>query len=330
MVGSLTSVFGEIDDLQDALSADGVLGLVPAEPGRFCARLTQITLDGCRLTAGEEKLPRIAFIAVPATKLLVVLPIERTAPAFWAGTGFGSGEIVTIAGGERVHERTVGPRRWASIQVPERVLAQYGRVLTGTSFAVPPGLARWRPMPAAARALHTLYRTAIRKAEAGSGAFADAAAAHGLEQELLLALIHCLADGPAAEETQTALRHRRLMARFEDLLRQGVLRRVGKFREALGVSERLFRECCRANLGMGAAAYRRLVAMQQVHRALRLGDPAATSVAAIAARHGIRDAGRFAGNYRALYGELPSATLRRGRCGRIANLAMGRTRINSP
>ena len=63
---------------------------------------------------------------------------------------------------------------------------------------------------------------------------------------------------------------------------------------------------------MGPSGYRRLRAMQQVHRALRSGTADGISVSEIARRHGFNGLGRLAANYRALYGELPSATLRRG------------------
>jgi AraC family ethanolamine operon transcriptional activator len=62
---------------------------------------------------------------------------------------------------------------------------------------------------------------------------------------------------------------------------------------------------------MGPSEYARRWRMQQVHRALRSGTPGTASVSEVARRYGFRDPGRFATNYRAVYGELPSATLRR-------------------
>ena len=66
MPGSRASVFGEAEDFQAALSADGVAGLQVTGRGQLRARLTQVRLDGCRLAAVEEQQPRIAFVAVPA------------------------------------------------------------------------------------------------------------------------------------------------------------------------------------------------------------------------------------------------------------------------
>jgi len=62
---------------------------------------------------------------------------------------------------------------------------------------------------------------------------------------------------------------------------------------------------------MALNRYARLHRMQRVHGTLRGGNPKATKIAEVAERHGFRDPGRFASNYRAVYGELPSATLRR-------------------
>lgn len=78
----------------------------------------------------------------------------------------------------------------------------------------------------------------------------------------------------------------------------------------LRISQRLLRDCCRSHLGISPADYRRRRAMQQVNRELRSGNAATSTVAEIARRQGFKSLGRFAGDYRAVYGELPSDTLR--------------------
>jgi AraC-like DNA-binding protein len=80
---------------------------------------------------------------------------------------------------------------------------------------------------------------------------------------------------------------------------------------ALGVSKGMLREYCKKHLGMGPDRYRRLRGMQLAHRALRSGTEETSSVTAVARKYRFRDLGRFATNYRALYGERPSMTLRR-------------------
>ena len=74
---------------------------------------------------------------------------------------------------------------------------------------------------------------------------------------------------------------------------------------------------------MGPSEFIHRWRMQHVHRALRNGNPATARVSEIARRYRFRDPGRFATNYRAVYGELPSAILRRSLRG-IAELSLHR------
>jgi AraC-like DNA-binding protein len=325
MPGSRASVFGEAEDFQAALSADGVAALLVTGRGRFRARVTQIRLDRLRLAAVEETLPRIAFVAVPARMVLVSFPIDGGPSPVWGGIEIRNGEMITLGPGQRLDARTVGLSHWGAIQVPDQQLEGYGRALNGAGFAVPP-VARWRPPAAALRHLRQLHRAAIRMAEARAGALTDLQAAHGLEQQLFHALIECLSEG-AEEEMPAGRRHRDILARFEDLLIAEPFLRMADVSRALGVSDRLLRECCKKHLGIGPSSYRRLRAMQQVHRALRGGTPDAASVSEIGRRYGFSGLGRLAGNYRALYGELPSATLRRASHPGVTKLTPGRPRI---
>jgi AraC-like DNA-binding protein len=325
MPRTFTSVFSEPDDFEIAVSEEGVVGFLVTGRGQFQARLTQIALHRLRLAAGEEELSRVALITVPAGMVLVSLPIGGRPSPVWGGIEMQTGEIMTLGPGERVYARTGGACGWGAIQVPAEDLVQYGRALSGAEFVVPPA-ARWRPPAITGRNVRSLHRAAIRIAEARSTALIDIEAAHGLEQQLIHALVECLSAGPVEEETPATRRHRDIPARFEDLLQAEPFPQITEICAALGVSERMLRECCKKHLGMGPSRYRRLRRMQRVHSVLRSRDPPAASVVAVARRYGIRDLGRFAGDYRAMYGELPSATLQRGlRPG--PELALGRRRV---
>jgi AraC-like DNA-binding protein len=75
---------------------------------------------------------------------------------------------------------------------------------------------------------------------------------------------------------------------------------------------------------MGPTEYARRWRMQHVHRMLRNGNADAASISAVARRYGFRSLGNFAASYRALYGELPSVTLRRGLRGGAPPVTLGR------
>lgn len=323
MPGSVASVFSEAGDFELALREEGWRGQLVTGPGAFRARQTRIALDRLRLASAEEEAARIAFVAVPADAVLVWWPIAGDPAPLWGGKEMQPGEMLTLGPGQRAHTRTGGPCRWGAIRLPEDELLHYGRALCGGRFAVLPALAIWRPAPAPARRLIQLHRAAMRTAETRSAALADVEAAHGLEQQLVHALIECLSAGPVAGETSAARRHRDILAGFEDLLQAEPLASVSEICAALGVSERLLRGCCNEHLRMGPSRYLRLRRMQQVHRALRQENPDRVSISEIAERYGFRDLGRFAANYRAVYGELPSANLRRGPQG-VAQFSLGR------
>jgi AraC-like DNA-binding protein len=321
---TFTSVFSEPGDFQATLRTEGVVGFLVTGPGQFRARLTQITLHRLRLLAAEERLPRIAFVAVPADAVLVALPIGSEPPSIWGGIGMRTGEMITLGPGQPTHARTDGPCRWGAIRLPAEDMARYGRALSGAGFTVPQFVARWQPSLSACRDLRQLHRAAIRAAEIRSGPLIDGDAAHGLEQQLIHALVDCLAAGPVGEDI-SAQRHPELLARFEGLLQMQPVLCVAEICVALGVSDRNLRRCCEEQLGVSPSKYLRLYRMQQVHRALRSGNPDAASIAEVARRYGVCDLGRFAAAYRARYGELPSATLRR-RDG-VAELTLGRPRV---
>jgi AraC-like DNA-binding protein len=321
---TFTSVFGEPDDFRATLGAEGVVGFLVTGPGQFRARLTQITLHRLRLLAAEERLPRIAFVAVPADAVLVALPIGNEPSPIWGGIGMRSGEMITLGPGQRAHARTDGPCRWGAIRLPAQDMARYGRALSGAGFGVPRFVARWLPPPAARRELRYLHQAAIRAVEIRSGPLIDGEAAHGLEQQLIHALVDCFAAGPVGED-MSAHRHPELLARLDGLLEMQPFLRVTEICVALGVSDRDLRRGCEEQLGVSPSNYLRLYRMQQVHRALRSGNPDAASITEVARQYGVRDLGRFAATYRARYGELPSATLRR-RDG-VAELTLGRPRV---
>ena len=82
---------------------------------------------------------------------------------------------------------------------------------------------------------------------------------------------------------------------------------------AAGVSERRVRDAFNDCHGMSPTAYLRVAALREVRRKLLDGPFARDPVTRAASDFGFWHLSRFAGQYRALFGESPSETAARGR-----------------
>ena len=80
---------------------------------------------------------------------------------------------------------------------------------------------------------------------------------------------------------------------------------------ACGVSQRTLEHGFRELLGVTPAAYLRVHRMNLAHHALADADPRLHSVTEIALESGFSHPGRFSAEYRAMFGQLPSETLKK-------------------
>lgn len=101
---------------------------------------------------------------------------------------------------------------------------------------------------------------------------------------------------------------RRVMEHLEE--RNDGRPQVADLATAANVTERTLRTAFHEYYGVGPAGYLQLRRLHQVRRALRAADQDETMVAGVLPDHGVWEFGRFAGQYRRQFGELPSETLR--------------------
>ena len=80
---------------------------------------------------------------------------------------------------------------------------------------------------------------------------------------------------------------------------------------ALSIPERSLRGCCAEFLGMSPTRYHLLRRLNLARAGLQRSEFERQGVADVARRCGFAELGRFAAAYRAVFGELPSATWRR-------------------
>ncbi len=171
--------------------------------------------------------------------------------------------------------------------------------------------------------LHHLHRAAGDLATTAPDILVHPEVAKAIEDALVRAMIACLVSGPTAEDRPSSRQRVPVMRRFEEMLEAYPDRPLYlvEMCTKIGVSGRTLRLHCQEHLGMSPHRYLWLRRMHLARWALASADRA-TTVTEIAIDHGFGELGRFAVAYRRLFGEKPSATLRRPRDDRLPARAL--------
>jgi AraC-like DNA-binding protein len=312
MADSGTAVFANPDAYQAGIG-DASVKLIVTAGGDFNARLTWLNLRRLHVLRAYENLPRIAFISLPPAQAFISFRTVARPSFMYGGISLQLGDVVFHGCRERTHQRTNGESQWGLISLPPEQLAACGEALTGSKITQPIAGRALRPSRGARTGLLRLHSKVCRLAETSSKPIANPEVARALEQELLYALINCLAADSANINPKPSLHHADIMVRFEDALTAHRMPQlnVPTLCAAIGVPERTLRVCCAEFLGMSPSRYFLMRRLNMARSALQRADPASASVAGIARVHQFAELGRFAATYSAVFGELPSTTLQR-------------------
>ncbi len=126
-------------------------------------------------------------------------------------------------------------------------------------------------------------------------------------------MIRCLTDSARLETDRCFRNHTLVMAKLEDFVEMHTGRPLylSEICAAANASERTIHACCQEHIGMGPVRYLWLRRMHLARRALLMASEGGATVTSIALAHGFWELGRFSVAYRRLFGETPSASLRR-------------------
>jgi AraC family ethanolamine operon transcriptional activator len=213
-----------------------------------------------------------------------------------------------------VSRSTNAVSEWLSLSIPYHEIAAFTAALTGRDLTPPRSDALYArtPEPALQRLIRLSGR--IRRiTEHDATRLTRPAAKRALSGLIGQALTACLLDGRLEPDLAAAGRHRRIMARLEEIGETNVHAplTLAELCAALGVNARTLRLITHEYVGMGPTQYLRMHRLNRVRRALAVADPRRASIGDIAAEYGFWESGRFAAFYRATFGEAPTATLRR-------------------
>jgi AraC-like DNA-binding protein len=305
--------FVDPEQYQAAIRPSHVEILVPAR-GDFHADLKHVEFPRLWLQRANENLPRIVHATVTSDRPPVFfLTAANHAPLRHKGRNLAFGEIVVEGSGSAHHYRSEGLYSWATMSLTRHDLAAAGNALTGRELGASTVTEYLRPSRPLISRLLKLHHAVAQLADSAPELLEQAEPARALEQALLQAMISCLAQSAPDHIGRGVARHTTIIARFEEVLEANYGRplHLAEICAAVGASERTLRVSCMEHLGMGPVRYLWLRRMHLARRSLIQTAPGAATVTKIATANGFWELGRFAVEYGALFGEAPSASLRR-------------------
>jgi AraC-like DNA-binding protein len=290
------------------------LQVTVAARGSFEATLTRIRLDRLWMQRAHVSLPSVTHSAVAKDRAMIFLQFDPDqAPIVHSGVAVTPGEIVAYSSGSEHHYRTSAAYQCGGMSLSPEDLAEFGETLVGRELNTPATSRVLRPPANLMSRLLSLHKAAGDLAATAPDILAHPEVGKALEQQLVRAMIACLVDPETEERHRSTPLRLAAMQRFEQMLEEQQDRPlyVTDICAGIGVSDRTLRLHCQEHLGMSPHRYLWLRRMNLTRRVLTLADAATKTVTEIANDHGFGELGRFAVAYRKLFGEPPSATLRR-------------------
>jgi len=281
------------------------------ERGEFQAKLVQISLHRLVLRRAFDNLPRIAHSQNEMGQAAITFRTHPGPSLLRKGVELRLSNIVRRSEGESHFQKSEGFASFGSISLPIAQLESLGDSFVSYDLVPPKDSLSLTPPPDALARLQNLHAAAGQLAEHAPDVVAVPEAAHGLEQALIDAMVGCFGSGEVDADRSALRQHALVMRRFHRIVEEHPDKAlfIPEVCKAIGTSDRTLRECCQEQLGISPKRYLLARRMQLVKRALQESDAAAATVTSIATRYGFWELGRFAGEYKSLFGEVPSVTL---------------------
>jgi AraC family transcriptional regulator, ethanolamine operon transcriptional activator len=294
------------DAMANAMT-DGLRGeYLQLEAKPFSGSWTTLRFDRMVIQFGREDVATVRRLRVPADRAAFVVPIATTPLARWNARPIAPHQMVACMPGAECFAFDPGGTHFAIVSVPlGSPIAAAARDAYGSAG----GSTIITPAEAAAFELLRYLETAASLLDVVAD---EPPPMHGAcwAERLLLS---CLESASAGRSDADPSKARSLIVgRAEAFYRSHVGEPVSiaRLSTVVGVSERSLRNAFYDVYTTSPKRYLKLWQLHQVRRELRAAHSSVTDVATF---NGFYELGRFAGEYKALFGEVPSVTLHRAK-----------------
>jgi len=273
--------------------------------------LTSLILNNLSIQWGQAEAKAVVEGTPRAGGVSIFLPTRTPGGWCWNGRQFDELSLMVDVPGPDFCLTADTPRSWCGLYIPNQVLAD-------ASGDVTPVVGSKRGFFQVSRQRITRFRSIVGQLKAvvlGAPTVLESAAGQRAAVQKLLREVRNLLAAPCAAE-HTLGRHavpRTLIIRMAmDFVEQHDCEclTVEQLATAAGVSERTLRDAFLSYFGLPPVQYLNRRSLHQIRKALIAADPSMATVTEIATQFGVWQFGRMARDYRFLFGELPSETLR--------------------
>ena len=293
----------------------GEIEVIVTGSGTFRSSLTRVDLHKLWLQRCDEALPRIQHTSLLKGRTgIFFLADEKQGSIHHSAMGLGPDHLVFYSPESEHYSHSTSQCHWASMTLAPEQMAEAGHTLTGSDLMAHTQNRLVRPPAHLMARLRGLHDVVGQLAAAAPDVLAKDEVARALEEELVHVMVKCLTDDTSADTHRARSTRLPVMLRLERIVKEnrGKPLYVTDVCATIGVTERTLRHHCMEHLGISPHRYLWLRRMHQARRALATADVPQTTVTNVATEHGFWELGRFSVAYRKLFGESPSATLRRG------------------
>lgn len=298
----LRQSFDELESLREHIEGWD-LDLVQLERGPFEGHLHQWQSGPLFLSRAKFGRKLLQRGASPDGGLTLAVPASNACGLRWRGQNVGNDQIMVFptngeldavsSSGFDVYTITFGVAAWPQCDASglgEKVTAQLGHACRCST-----------------ESMRQLRRVLRRSESSPDGPTAQ----EWMTIQVLALEAVCSRDGHSGSAQNAVARRRALRAAVEYMdsrLHRAI--RIADLCRETGVSERTLQYAFQSEFGLSPMSYLNARRLHRVRAELLRSRPRHGSIARTARAHGLRHPGRFAADYQAMFGELPSQTAR--------------------
>lgn len=296
----IRSTIEDVDAMAAAV-ADGLTAeYVQLEPTPFTGQWTVIGVRNVVVQIGREDVAVVRRLCVPRKRWAVIVPILVAASARWNASSIRPQDVLICEPGAECFAFDPAGTRFAilTFQTGTSAARRFSRLAHACG---PSGVATLRDDDACAL---------------GGELLSMSTRLHAQGTDVGRLTRECLARAvPCGTQIEGSVGRSEIVRRVGEFCRHhlGEPLSIAQLSSVAGVSERSLRNAFYDVFTTSPKRYLKLWQLHQVRRALRAVTGEDGTVTDVATLHGFYELGRFAGEYKALFGEAPSQTLHKAR-----------------